>query len=111
VVAAFGGEPLAEFDCLDPEIVRQRRLVLPNLADHRLGRVALEEELNDLLGLGADDAVEEHGASIGTTDPADRTQPLRWRSRHGARKVGSRFAVGKLPNDGLQLSHRCASSQ
>jgi hypothetical protein len=26
------------------------------------GRTALEEELDDLLGLGADDAVEEHAA-------------------------------------------------
>jgi hypothetical protein len=29
-----------------------------NLADHRLGDLPLEEELDDLLGLGADDAVE-----------------------------------------------------
>jgi hypothetical protein len=29
--------PLAELDRLDSEIVRQRRLVLPNLTDHRLG--------------------------------------------------------------------------
>ena len=29
----------------------QVRLVLPNLTDHRLGCVPLEEELDDLLGL------------------------------------------------------------
>ena len=43
---------------LDPQILRQRRLVLPNLTDHRLGCLALEEELDDLLGRGADDAVK-----------------------------------------------------
>jgi hypothetical protein len=33
----------AELDRLDPHLLRQHRLVLPNLADHRLGRVALEK--------------------------------------------------------------------
>jgi hypothetical protein len=41
--------PAAELDRLNPKIVRQRRLVLPNLADHRLGCLPLEEELDDLL--------------------------------------------------------------
>jgi hypothetical protein len=53
----FPGSSL-ELDRLDPQIVRQRRLVLPDLADHRLGCLTLEKELDDLLGLGADDAVE-----------------------------------------------------
>ena len=48
-----------ELDRLDPQLLRQRRLVLPNLADHRLGGLPLEEELHDLFGLGADDTVEE----------------------------------------------------
>jgi hypothetical protein len=30
---------LAEFDRLDAQILRQRRLVFPNLTDHRLGRL------------------------------------------------------------------------
>ena len=37
-----------QLDRLDPQNLRQRRLILPNLADHRLGRVGLKEELNDL---------------------------------------------------------------
>ena len=45
-----------ELDRLDPQLLRQLRFVLPNLADHRLGCLPLEEELNDLLDLGADDA-------------------------------------------------------
>lgn len=49
------------FDGFDPQFLRQRRLVFPNLADHRLSCVALKEELHDPLGLGADDAVEERG--------------------------------------------------
>jgi hypothetical protein len=52
---------LAELDRLDPQLLRQRRLVLPNLTDHHLGCLTLEEELDDLLGLGADDALKEHG--------------------------------------------------
>jgi hypothetical protein len=55
---------LAELDRLDPQLLRQQRLVLPNLPDHRPGCLLLEEELDDLLGLGADDAVEEHAVSI-----------------------------------------------
>jgi hypothetical protein len=51
---------LAQLDRLDPQLVRQYRLVLPNLANHRPGCFALEEELDDLPGLGADDAVEQH---------------------------------------------------
>jgi hypothetical protein len=31
---------------------------------HRLGRLALEEELDDFLGLGADDPVKEHVVRI-----------------------------------------------
>jgi hypothetical protein len=50
----------------------QQRLLLPNLADHRLGGLPLEEELDDLLGLGADDAVEEHAASIARRTRAGR---------------------------------------
>ena len=34
-----------ELDRLDPQNLRQHRLVLPNLADHRLGCLSLEEEL------------------------------------------------------------------
>jgi hypothetical protein len=30
---------------LDPQILRQHRLVLPDLVNHRLGRVPLDEEL------------------------------------------------------------------
>jgi hypothetical protein len=37
--------PLVKFDRLDPQLLRQLRLVLPNLADHRLGCLPLEEEL------------------------------------------------------------------
>lgn len=55
---------IAKLDRLDPQILRQQRLVLPNLTDHRLGRLTLEEELDELLGLGADDPVEEHVARI-----------------------------------------------
>ncbi len=33
------------------ELLRQRRLVLPNLADHRLGCLPPEEELDNPLGL------------------------------------------------------------
>jgi hypothetical protein len=67
--ARFGGlsrskASVGELDRLDPQLIRQHRLVLPNLVDHRLGFLALEEELNDLLGLGADDAVEEHAVRI-----------------------------------------------
>ena len=51
---------LVELDGLHSQALRQHRLVLPNLVDHRLGCIPLEEELDDLLGLGADDAVEEH---------------------------------------------------
>ena len=47
-----------QLDRLDPQIIRQQRLVLPKLTDHRLGGLPLEEELGVLLGLGADDAVE-----------------------------------------------------
>jgi hypothetical protein len=36
---------------LDPQILRQHRLVLPDLVNHRLGCITLEEELDDLLGL------------------------------------------------------------
>jgi hypothetical protein len=54
---------LAEFDCLDPEL-RPHRLVLPNLADRPVGRLALEGELHDLLGLGTYHAVEEHGNRV-----------------------------------------------
>ena len=39
---------LAELDRLDPQLLRQRRLVLPNLTDHHLGCLTLEEELDDL---------------------------------------------------------------
>jgi hypothetical protein len=42
---------LAEPDRLDPQIFRQRRLVLPNLTDHRFGCLPLEEELDGLLVL------------------------------------------------------------
>ena len=38
---------LAELNRLDPQIRRQQRLVLLNLANHRLGRLPREEELND----------------------------------------------------------------
>ena len=33
-----------ELDRLDPQNLRQHRLVLPNLADHRLGCLSLKEE-------------------------------------------------------------------
>ena len=38
---------LAELDCFDAQILSQRRLVLPNLADHRLSCIPFEEELDD----------------------------------------------------------------
>jgi hypothetical protein len=42
--ARFGGfsrskTSVGELDRLDPQLIRQHRLVLPNLADHRLGCV------------------------------------------------------------------------
>jgi hypothetical protein len=43
---------LTELDRLDPQILRQQRLVLPNLINHRLGCLTLEEELNDPLSPG-----------------------------------------------------------
>lgn len=46
--------PSFELDRLDPQILRQERLVLPNFADHRLGCLAPEEELHNPLGLDAD---------------------------------------------------------
>ena len=33
---------LAELDRLDPQVLRQLRLVLPNLTDHRLSRLTTE---------------------------------------------------------------------
>jgi hypothetical protein len=59
-----------EFDFLYAQDCRELRLVHPNLTDHRLGRLLVEEELNDLLGLGADDGVE-----------ARMVQNPSWRSR------------------------------
>jgi hypothetical protein len=84
---------LTELDRLDPENLSQQRLVLPNLADHRVGCLPLEEELDDLLGLGTDDAVEKHAAGRrqllempngGAAAPVRR---LRWghRSKRGDR--------------------------
>jgi hypothetical protein len=67
---------IAELDCLDPQILRQQRLVLPNFADHRLGRLALEEELHDLLGLGADDAK----STLSTTAAANAQHAKRGRA-------------------------------
>jgi hypothetical protein len=59
-------KPQAELDRLDPQTLCKRRLVFPNLTDHRLGCLVFEEELDDLLGLGADDAVEEDFVSVGS---------------------------------------------
>ena len=55
---------------------RKRRLVLPNLADHRLSCIPLEEELDDLFGLGADDAVEA------------------WKGKGGAWRSFDKFRLG-----------------
>jgi hypothetical protein len=43
-------KPLAELDRLNPRLLRQHRLVLPNLADHRLGRVPLTVHIWALWG-------------------------------------------------------------
>jgi hypothetical protein len=52
VLVGLGSEgiprSLADFDLLDP-LLREHRLVLLDLADHRLGCLALEEELDDRL--------------------------------------------------------------
>jgi hypothetical protein len=47
-------------------ILCQRRLVFLHPADHRLGYMPLEEELDDLLRLPADHPVEEHVVSRGS---------------------------------------------
>ena len=69
-----------KLDRLDQQFLRQRRLVLSNLTDHRLGRLPVEEELDDLLGLGADDAVEAWKGKGGA-----------WRS-FGMFRLGARVA-------------------
>ena len=69
-----------KLDRLDQQFLRQRRLVLSNLTDHRLGRRPVEEELDDLLGLGADDAVEAWKGKGGA-----------WRS-FGTFRLGARVA-------------------
>lgn len=48
------------FDRLDPQILRERRLVLPSLADHRPGLRGLEEELDYFSAWAGDGAVGEH---------------------------------------------------
>jgi hypothetical protein len=52
-----------ELDRLNPQDFRKLRLVVPNLTNHRLGCLTLEVELDHLLGVSTDDAVEEHAAS------------------------------------------------
>src|SRR5215210_1129507 len=49
-----------EFDFLYAQDCPELGLVVPNRTDHRLGSLALEEELDELLGVGADDAVAKH---------------------------------------------------
>jgi hypothetical protein len=36
----------SQLDRFGPQLLRQRRLVLPNLTDHHLGCLTLEEELD-----------------------------------------------------------------
>ena len=73
---ARGDAAPSRADPLDPQILGQHPLVLPNLAGHPLSGLALEEELDDLLGLGADDAVEEHVAIVcGRSEGAGSTAP------------------------------------
>ena len=52
---------LAELDRLDPQILRQLRLVLPNLTDHRLSRLTTES-LVELLVLWRSSVISNHGA-------------------------------------------------
>jgi hypothetical protein len=64
LAARTGMHKATKLDRLEAECFRERSIVAAPLADHCLGCVALEEELDDLFGLGADDAGEEHVVRI-----------------------------------------------
>lgn len=85
LAARTGMHRATELDRLDAECFRERSIVAAPLADHCLGCVALEEELDDPLSLGTDDAVEEHAVSIcpglrGLPLPGVGQPDLEWRS-------------------------------
>ena len=65
-----------ELNRLDAERLGEDRVVDAHFSDHRLGCVGLEEELNDLLGLGADDAK----STLSTTAAANAQHAKRGRA-------------------------------
>ena len=67
---------LSELDCLNAQNLRQQRLVPPNLADHRLCCLALEEELDDSLSLGADEITSQSAADFQNRKAFSRERPF-----------------------------------